>query len=594
MKREWSNRTYIFKNLGTIAREIWKASPIYFLTVVFNNIITNILPVVSLIIMQSIINAIQTGEIILKAVLTLVFIYVFIELFQTILLNLISHYQTKFTLKFNLKTKKCILTHAKKLSLKDYENSETYDSIQRAQYMNEGHVLSFFSMFAQLGGTVIKLLSYSALLFELGGWVFCFVLFIPVIQFFAQRALNVEEVKILQERTEDERRSVYYSQLVANGINFKELEIYNLFDHFISLYTNSVERFNKQDINLSKKRHIQSSLFSLVDELLNGVLFAYIIFLGFMKYIMLGNVVVYTRSIIEAKTSIKNIFTVSAQIQRESLLLDQLFAFLALSPSEGTVCNEEYLIQIDKIDSIELINISYKYRNTDQYVLKDINLKVVPDKLFVILGENGSGKTTLVKIIMGFYDDYEGKILVNGVDLKKINKKSYMEKIGAVFQDFSKYEATLRENISFGNLQVMKNNAFLEKTCEQLKMKDILNLDDLRLDMQLGSWFCNGRQLSIGQWQKVAIARAFVKDADMYILDEPNAALDVIAENLLVETYEKFLSGKIGLIIAHRFHHFIQSADCIVVLKNGALVESGTHSDLLANGGVYATMFLLQ
>jgi len=594
MKRDWNNKTYVFKNLIIIAREIWEASPIYILIVVFNNIITNILPVVSLIIMQSIINAIQTGNIILKAVLTLVFIYVFVELFQTILLNLISHYQTKFTLKFNLKIKNRILAHASTLNLKDYENSETYDSIQRAQYMNEGHVLSFFSMFAQLGGTIIKLLSYSALLFELGGWVFCFVLIIPVIHFFAQRALNIEEVKILQNRTEDERRSVYHSQLVANGINFKELKIYNLFDHFISLYTDSVGQFNKQDISLSKKRHIQSSLFSLVDEILNGVLFAYIIFLGFMKYIMLGNVVVYTRSIIEAKTSIKNIFSVSAQIQKESLLLDHLFAFLALSPSGETVCNDECLIQIDKIDSIELINISYKYHNANQYVLKDINLKVVSDELFVILGENGSGKTTLVKIIMGFYDDYEGKILVNGIDLKKINKKSYMKKIGAVFQDFSKYEATLRRNISFGNLQAIKNDAFLEETCEHLKMEDVLSLDDQRLDMQLGSWFSNGRQLSIGQWQKVAIARAFVKDADMYILDEPNAALDVIAENLLVETYEKFLSGKIGLIIAHRFHHFIQSADCIVVLKNGALVESGTHSDLLANNGVYATMFSLQ
>ena len=594
MKKKQKIKSCVFHNFKLTIQEIWKTSPVYLFIVIFHTLSTNLLPVASLLVMQSIINAIQAKNIIFKTIIIFVTLYVFIEIFQTLLLNLIGHYQTKFTLKFNLKIKRRILNHAAELSLKDYENSEIYDTIQRAQYMNEGHILTFSSQFIQLGGAIIKLFAYSAILFELGAAILSSVLILPIIQFFVLKAINTKEVKILQSRTEDERQSIYFSQLISNGINYKELKLYNLFDHFISLYTDNIQEFNNQDITLSQKKYFQSSFFSILDEIVSGLIFAYIIFLGFMGRIMLGNVITYSRSIIEAKTSVQNLFNILAEIQRESLLLDQLFAFFDLSPSGNNMYVPEKLIEIDKIDCIELVNLSYKYRTNDQYVLKNINLKISSGETIAILGENGSGKTTLVKIIMGFYNDYEGKIYVNGIDLRNIDMQSYMKRIGALFQDFSKYEATLRENISFGNLQMMDNDALLLETCKEFNLQEILDLDRSNINMQLGSWFRNGRQLSIGQWQKVALARAFLKDADVYILDEPNASLDIIAEHQLTENYKKVFSGKIGIVIAHRFHQFIQSANCIIVLKNGTLVESGTHGSLLTSGGVYATLFYLQ
>lgn len=588
-----NEKTSIFRNLRKVCQEIWRVNPVYFFVTIFNSVISNILPAISLVVLQSILNTVQAPNIVIELVFRLVLLYVLIEILQTVLTNLITHFNTKFSLEFNLQIKSRILTHAAELNLKDYENSETYDSIQRAQYMNEGHILTFYSMFVQLGGFCIKLLSYFTILSVLGNWIIGVALIIPIIQFFAQKKLNLEEVKIIQHRTEDDRHALYFSQLIANGINFKELKLYNLFDYFISRYSEIVRHFNKQDINLSKKRQIQLTLFSLLDEIITGFLFAYIIYLGILQKIMIGNIISYTRAIIEVKSGVQNIFSVSAQIQRECLLLNQLFTFFDITPTGNLQKNNTNLIQINKIESIELVHVSYKYCPEQEYVLKDISLKITTDELFAILGENGSGKTTLIKIIVGFYHDYEGEIYVNGYNMKNIDLPCYMSKIGALFQDFSKYEATLRENIGYGNLQILYNDKILKDTCREYNLDDIVGTKE-DIDIQLGSWFQNGRQLSIGQWQKIALTRACVKDADMYILDEPNAALDIIAEQWLAKKYKLLFNGKIGFVIAHRFHHFIQSADHIIVLKNGSIVEEGTHNSLLDRRGLYATMYHLQ
>ena len=201
--------------------------------------------------------------------------------------------------------------------------------------------------------------------------------------------------------------------------------------------------------------------------------------------------------------------------------------------------------------------------------------------------ENGSGKTTLVKILMGFYDDYEGEIFINGINLRLINKENYRDKIGALFQDYGKYEATIRENIAYGNLKSLNDDAIIHTIAEKFNLQSFILQQKAGIDTQLGYWFDDGINISEGQWQKIALSRAFIKDADMYILDEPNAALDAISEYYLAQLYKQVLKDKLGIIIAHRFSNFIHETDKIIIMENGQIIETGKHSELFNKDGVY-------
>lgn len=212
----------------------------------------------------------------------------------------------------------------------------------------------------------------------------------------------------------------------------------------------------------------------------------------------------------------------------------------------------------------------------------------------MVLGKNGSGKTTLANILMGFYDDYEGEIFINGLNLKTLDKESYRERLGALFQDFGKYEASIRENIAYGNLDLLHADSYIMEIAREFDILSLIERAPNNLETQLGYWFDEGKQISIGQWQKVALCRAFIKNADVYILDEPNAALDAISEYYIAQLYKKILYEKLGIIIAHKFGNFVQNIDRIFVLEDGEIVQQGSHTQLLSEGGIYKYLYELQ
>ena len=242
------------------------------------------------------------------------------------------------------------------------------------------------------------------------------------------------------------------------------------------------------------------------------------------------------------------------------------------------------------------MNLSYRYSGSEAYALKGLTLHLRRGETLTIIGRNGSGKTTLAKILLGFYREYEGEIFVNGINLKRLDLEQYRQKCGALFQDFTQYQATLRENISYGNLNASADDVTLYSAAEKFGLGTILKDKEtsVALDMQLGYWFEGGKQISIGQWQKVALARTFIKNADLCILDEPNASLDVISERELSELYTELFKGKIGIIIAHRFSHIVNQTSRIIVMENGRIIEDGTHSQLMQKNGTYQKMFTMQ
>lgn len=244
--------------------------------------------------------------------------------------------------------------------------------------------------------------------------------------------------------------------------------------------------------------------------------------------------------------------------------------------------------QINEINSITVRNLSYKYKNSTSYVLNNINFEIKNNSIVLFVGLNGSGKTTLMKLILGFYNDYEGEILINGIDLKNIDKQSYYRLTSCIFQDFIKYEATVRENIGFGDIDNIYNDKLI---IDMLKNMDLDKRRVLKLDTVLGSWFEGAEQLSGGEWQRISLGRVFFRDAELFVLDEPDSALDVMTEYYILDKYLEMLKGKIGVCSSHRFSRMSFFSDEILVLENGSIAERGNHTELIEKKGLYYHLY---
>ncbi|NLY44393.1 MAG: ABC transporter ATP-binding protein [Tissierella sp.] len=538
--------------------------------------------------MQKIINSIQLGEV-SNIIFIYITVYVGIDLVQTIYNSIIGYYNSRFLMRFGLGFSEDIFRKASRLSLSDYENSVTYDLINRAQYEGGGKLIWYYTNFMSIITQSITLVSYLIILLSFRVWIVAVVLIMPIIRYFISNKFNLRRFKIVRERTNDSRKSWYISYLLTYGNFYKELKTFNLFDYFIDQYKSYIKRFNNEDLEITKAQTMIFSILSLVETIVNGLLFAYTVLLGVSGIILIGNIITYTRTIISSKSSITSILLNISSTINESLFIDQLFEYFNLEEEDN-----EGKIKINSIDNIRLKNVSYKYPNSKDYVLKNINLEINKDKKIALLGVNGSGKTTLIKIIMGFYSDYYGEILINGIDLKDIDKEDLLKGVSTLFQDFVKYEATFRENMGYSNFNIIDSDKKLYDISNKFNLTDIILKNERKLDTQLGTWFDDGINLSMGQWQKVALSRAFAKESDLYILDEPNAAMDSITEYEISQLYQEILKDKMGIIIAHKFSNIIKIVDEIIVLEEGKIIEQGSHDELMDKDEIYKILYELK
>ncbi|WP_101696281.1 ABC transporter ATP-binding protein [Clostridium minihomine] len=555
----------------------------------FMSLVTTVLlslfPVCSLLIMQSIINYIQIGTLDMKLIAILVLFYIAIDIIQTIVQVIWQQYNLKFSLNFKLYIETLLQKKIKNMNLSDYETSEIYDQLQLAQSQNGTQLLETINLLIQLIGSITGIVSHILILIHFKAWIIVVIMILPAVKYIVTNQLNQEQYDIVTSRATGARKIWYWNYLITSGRHFKELTVYHLFDFFIQKYRKESEKFNGQDIKLSKKRNLFLTILTVIEILINGLVFSFIIYSGYIGVILIGNIITYTRSIIATKSGVDTSLNTISTIKQSSLYINLFFEFLDLPSKE---MGDKNLQIIKKIDSIEVRNLSFRYKGKSQYTIKNMSFTLKRDQLTVIVGENGAGKTTLAKILIGFYDEYEGEIYINGVDLKQINKEEYMALIATVFQDFTQYEATVKENIGYGNLKAIDEEDRIKE------VQAVFQSNFLPLHAQIGNWFDDGTQISMGQWQKIALSRAFLKDADLYLLDEPNAALDPISEFEIAQLYHKILKNKLGIIIAHKFNHFIFNADNILVIEDGEIKEQGTHEELLQNKNKYYELFSVQ
>lgn len=581
-------KTHFFKNVFWVAREIFNYDKKYIYILLISVVISGILPPISTLLSQEVVNALQK-KMHIKIIFFYVILYISVDLVDTLYKYGLQYYKTRFSYGFNLHFNIKILEKASKLKLKDYEDSETYNMISRAQDEGNGKQLVYIETFMNIFSGIITMISYLLIIISFKPELVIIIIIVPIIKYLITKKIGILSFDLLKRRTNDLRKSRYFQYLMTYGEYFKELKIFNLFSVFIEKYKFYTKKFNDENLCLERKKAVSLSIVSIIETLVDGGLFSYIVYNGYIGTILIGNVLTYMKAITQVKQQMTVVLGTFSEIYKESFFIDQIIDYFQLLET-----NEERKIVINSIENIKIEDLSYKYKEGQDYILKNINLEIKRNETVAFVGQNGSGKTTLIKLIMGFYDDYEGNIYINGIELKKIDQKSLIDKIATVFQDYVKYQATFRENISYGNMSVFEDDSVLYSICEELGIKRLIENSENKLDSQIGHWFDNGMQISIGQWQKVALARAFIKNAELYILDEPNSALDSIAEADMLKLYEKIIRNHMGIIVTHKFNVLVKRVDRIVVLSEGVISGIGTHESLLKLNSDYRKMYEAQ
>jgi len=557
---------------------------LYLMVIMLLAIIFGVLPSISIMVMQEIVNTLQVAEQGFGYISALIAIYIVIDVFKGAAGAFSGYIESVIKMKSEITLKMSLLEKVKELSLKDFENTETYNLIQRAMSTSIESLFSFFKSFVLIFQSFINLVMFSIILLSWHWWLFPIIIVAPIIGALITAFFGKKQFLIHKERAGESRRQWYYEYLLTNDIAFKEIKTFNIGEHLRSKYKRLSLKFLKQDKQLLNRRTIAHSLLLIVDHLILAALLTFIVLQAFLGRILLGDLITYIQSMSNIKSSSQSLLSHISSIYQNILNISLYFDFMDMeSVTEDNMSNQS----LDSIPSIEIKNLSYKYKGKDNNALQNINLKIDRGSLIAFIGENGSGKTTLVKILSALYNDYHGDIYFGKQNLRDINSEEIRKKIGILFQDFVKYELSARENISFGQLEKLDDDYALLQALIETGMQDKIS----DLDSQLGFWFDDGVQLSGGEWLRVALSRAFIRDAELYLLDEPNSALDSVSERRVLESFKELANNKIGIIVSHRISSIRNIVDHIVVFDNGSVQAWGTHDELLKTSEVYRRLY---
>lgn len=562
-----------------------KFNKIYLPVTLIYKILQGIIPTIYIVIMQKIINMIQSKVGTFKELEMFIVVFIVVHIVSSVLLSLYTKYNNEFCLDFSKFLNIQIMNKAINLSMCDFENPDTYDIINRAQNQSGNDIVNYISTIFDVFQQIILGISMGYIIFQFRWQLSGIILIVPLGKCIVTYILDEKLYKMRIDRTSLERQKWYLSFLTMTGNAFKEIRVLGLGPFFLNKYKEIQSIIIKQEKEMYTKRTFINMILEIIEEIISGLITFYLFILAFGGRILIGDAVAYAECIDNIKDAVNGTFDGINNLAEQSMYINLLFEFLELP-----ILQDKGYEKVEEIKCVEFNNVSFKYKDNDKLVIQNVNFKLKQGQTIALLGENGSGKTTLIKLLLGFYSEYSGKIFINGIDMNSLNKEFYQKKISIVFQDYIKYETSLRENIAYGNINIIKND---EKICELLKSVHLESkaTGEDGIDTVVGNWF-GVTQCSIGEWQRLAIARALSKNADIFIFDEPDASLDVFRQRELVDVMKNAMKGKIGVYVSHRIGFVNKIADIIIVLKNGEVCEIGSHECLIKKRGYYYQLYL--
>ncbi len=484
-----------------------------------------------------------------------------------------------------------ILEKALTLDLVHFEDSEFYDKMTRARREASSRPLSLVSRTFNIVQNAISLVTYGWLLLQFSFWTVAVLLLSALPAFVAETRFAGEAFRLFRWRTPETREQNYLEFLIANESPAMEVQLYQLGSTLLERYRSIFNRLFGEDRNLTIRRGVWGYLLSLLSTAAFYIAYAWIVVEAIAGRISLGDMTMYLMVFRQGQTTFSGTLTSIGGMYEDNLYLSNLYEFLEQDIPKPRGKAAKGLVPGD---GIRFENVSFRYPGSLQTALKNVSLHLKPGEKLAIVGENGSGKTTLIKLLTRLYTPDAGRILLDGLDLQEWDIEVLHKRIGVIFQNFVRYQFIVGENIGAGDVEHLEDKTRWQTSAEKGMAQPFIEQMPEGFQTQLGRWFKGGQELSGGQWQKIALSRAFMRTrADILVLDEPTAAMDAEAEFQIFDRLRSLTKNQMVILISHRFST-VRMADTIVVLSAGELIEQGTHEELLQAGGRYATLFRLQ
>jgi ATP-binding cassette subfamily B protein/ATP-binding cassette subfamily C protein len=488
-----------------------------------------------------------------------------------------------------------ILEKALELELRHFEDSETYDKMQNARREATSRPLSLALQLVAIGQNTVTLAALSGLLWRLSPASVAVVVLASVPAFLAEARLAGESFRLYSWRAPEGRRLNYLEWILTRDAHVKEVKLFGLGPLVLARYRALFRKFFAEDRRLALRRFGAGAAFGLLSLVAFYAMYALMAGRAAAGAITLGDLTLYIVVFRQGQAAIQAVLSAVGGMYEDALFMQNLFAFLAIpAGGERPRVTPAATLARGRPLPLELDAVSFRYPGREAWVLRDVSLTLAPGETLGLVGENGAGKSTLVKLLLRLHEPTSGAIRWGGVDLRDLEPADLRARIGAVFQDFVRYQFTAAENIGLGEPSRLEDRAHVAAAAARGGATGVIEGLPQGYDTVLGGWFERGHELSAGQWQKLAVARAFMReDAELLILDEPTAAIDAEAEHELFERFRLLAAGRSAIVISHRFST-VRLADRIAVLHGGRLVELGSHQELVAQDGRYAHLFRLQ
>jgi ATP-binding cassette subfamily B protein len=484
-----------------------------------------------------------------------------------------------------------VMEQAARLDLTTYEDPVFYDRLERARVQATDR-LAMIQQMGRLIQQIITTLIFSAALAWASPWLILLLALGVLPSFLGETHYAFLGYAKNFRQTPAKRQMDYLRQVAGSREGAKEVKLFGLHRFFTERFQALAHQVYVEDVALSRSKLILGGLLGVIGTLGYYGAYVYVIWRTLHGAYDIGYFTFLTASIQQASSGLQQVFSTASGIADQALFLTDLIAFFDMEPTVNA--NPNGLPAPKPIQrGFEFRNVSFTYPGTERTVLRNFNLTLSPGERIALIGENGQGKTTVVKLITRLYDPTEGQILLDGVDLREYSLEDLHRQIGVIFQDFMRFEMTARENIAVGRVDQPHQQSEIEVAAHKSLADTVIDKLGGGYDQMLGRRFEGGVELSGGEWQKIALARAYLRDAQLLILDEPTAALDAKSELEVFERFAELTEGKMALLISHRFST-VRMADRIVVLSGGKLIEEGNHKELMAHNGVYASMFEMQ
>ena len=591
----WRDRLRALQNIPPLFRIVWKAAPRVVTAGLAFRVIIALLPVAMLAVTKVIIDAIygltSQHRPLPGNFWWLVVLQFGLASLGTVLVRLIDFCENVLADKYTRYISTQIMKHAASLDLATYEDYNFHDKLDRARVQGTDRI-GMIQASGRLIQEVIMTASLAASILFFSPWILFALIVCIVPAFLGETHFAFLGYSLSFNQTTARRQMEYLRVLGGSKESAKELKLFGLSKYLVGRYTALSDELHRQMVALQKRKLLLGTLLAVLGTVGYYGTYAYVVYETVIGVLTLGTLTFLAGAIAGASTNIQAVFTTFSSIADQALFLTDLLEFFSVKP-KIIVKPDALPVPRPICKGFEFKGVSFCYPGNPRPVLSNINFRLEPSERIALVGENGQGKTTIVKLLARLYDVSSGQILLDGVDLREYDIEDLWREIGVIFQDFMRYEMTAAENIAIGRIEDVNNEFRIRSAAHKSLADHVIHQLPRRYDQVLGSRFEGSIELSGGQWQKIALGRAYIRDAQLLILDEPTASLDARSEHEVFQRFAELTANKMSLLISHRFST-VRMADRILVLESGRIAEQGSHLELMRSAGRYAEMFELQ